>query len=175
MGAGCHVPRGPFLWLFGGLVSPPCSLGGCFGLLTGVFWGGLRHVWAVSEGVWVICCCGWQQRGWRCSNLCPVPILGLIPVPPGVKVRDLGMVYLLAAVPSSFPESPAPLSTRAGGSFSSPCRCGMVGPHGDVEFLLGSSSLTVLLVSHWHGAGPLGPPLSPVTRLRVPPWRFRWR
>lgn len=69
----CRGRWKPFPCLLGGLVSPPASLGGCFGLC--LCWEG-----ALLKAIWAINCCkaafpvlGWKCRGWRVP---PVPPLG---------------------------------------------------------------------------------------------------
>lgn len=61
----CRVRWKPFPCLLGSLVSPPSSLGGCFGLC--LCWEG-----ALVKAIRVINCCkpafpvlGWKFRGWR--------------------------------------------------------------------------------------------------------------
>lgn len=148
------------------------------------FFGGVAGAGALLEAVWVIFRCGWQQRGWRCCDLRPFPILGLIPVPCGVKQR----VPLPRGTQRGGIRIAEPLSAGCGsllvsriagalinprpGEFFLPVSVGRLEPIEMWSFCSVLPPLTTLMASRWRGTGPLGSPPSPIPvpghSLRVP-------
>lgn len=173
-------PMGTLLVAFGWPRLPSLLFEGMFQAARWDFFGVLCHTGALLEAVRVTCCCRRQQRGQRCSNLYPLPILRLIPVPPQGEAGGATSPWDLAR----WDPNPEPLSPSCGSLLVSQVASTLINPrpggvgavflpisaqgsagrlepwsepwsvaaHQHVELLLGSSSLTTFTASCWLGA-----------------------
>lgn len=117
-------PMGTLLVAFGWPCLPSLLFEGMFQAARWDFFGVLCHTGALLEAVRVTCCCRRQQRGQRCSNLYPLPILRLIPVPPQGEAGGATSPWDLAR----WDPNPEPLSPSCGSLLVSQVASTLINP-----------------------------------------------